>query len=170
MADESTIFFLHNGFVICTVLAVICTALAVVLFFMFDIKVNYAIRTGKLKQKKVEEMKRINAQTGSLRNVPANFNFTGEMEKSGNMKSAEIKYNPPVVKGISNDTSLLEQNSSSTIQLDADRIAGTRAETSVLNEPFSSPDRLMNTDNSAYAGDKFSIIECVMLIHTDEVI
>lgn len=66
---EQTANILNICFIALLVLGIVFLAIAVVLFFLFDIKTIYSIRTGRAQAKAVKEMAETNAQTGHLRYV-----------------------------------------------------------------------------------------------------
>ena len=63
--DSISIF--NTAFVVCLSMAILFFIISVVLFFIFDIKTIYMIRSGKAKAKTVKEMQAANADTGRLR-------------------------------------------------------------------------------------------------------
>ena len=60
---------LNIGFIICLSAAILFLIISVVLFFLFDIKTIYMIRSGRAQAKSVKEMQEANASTGRLRGV-----------------------------------------------------------------------------------------------------
>lgn len=62
---------LNTGFIICLSAAILFFVISVVLFFVFDIKTIYMIRSGRAQAKSVKEMQEANAGTGRLRDTKA---------------------------------------------------------------------------------------------------
>ena len=58
---------LNTIFVICLVIAILFFAISILLFFLFDIRTIFSIRTGRAAARTVKEMEQINANTGRLR-------------------------------------------------------------------------------------------------------
>ena len=77
---ERLISIYHTGFIVCAILLVVGIALAVLFFFMFDIRNVYMIRTGRAKQKTIEEMQARNLKTGKL-STSAPYTDSGELRK-----------------------------------------------------------------------------------------
>lgn len=80
MDNERLISIYHTGFIVCAVLLIVGIALAVLFFFMFDIRNVYMIRTGRAKQKTIEEMQARNLKTGKL-SSSAPYTDSGELRK-----------------------------------------------------------------------------------------
>lgn len=77
---ERLINIYHTGFIVCAILLLVGIALAVLFFFMFDIRNVYMIRTGRAKQKTIEEMQARNLKTGKL-STNAPYTDSGELRK-----------------------------------------------------------------------------------------
>lgn len=58
---------LNTIFIVCLVLTVVFFVITLILFFLFDIRTIFNIRTGKAAAKTVKEMETANANTGRLR-------------------------------------------------------------------------------------------------------
>ncbi len=58
---------LNVAFIICLAMTILFFVISVVLFFMFDIRTIYMIRSGRAQAKTVKEMQEINSSTGRLR-------------------------------------------------------------------------------------------------------
>lgn len=58
---------LNTAFVICLAMTILFFVVSVILFFLFDIKTIYMIRSGRAQAKTVKEMEEINSSTGRLR-------------------------------------------------------------------------------------------------------
>lgn len=64
---EQIIKIYHTAFIIFLVLTIIFLGISVLLFFRFNIRNIYDLRTGRGAQKTIQKMEEINAQTGKLR-------------------------------------------------------------------------------------------------------
>lgn len=64
---ERMISIYHTAFVVSLVLAILFFAVSVVLFFRFDIRKIFDMRTGRAEKRTIREMEELNAQTGKLR-------------------------------------------------------------------------------------------------------
>lgn len=63
---------LNTGFIICLSAAILFLIISVVLFFLFDIKTIFMIRSGRAQAKSIKEMQEANASTGRLMNTKKN--------------------------------------------------------------------------------------------------
>ena len=63
----SSISIFHTGFVICLAGTILFFVITIALFFIFDIRTIYAIRSGRAQAKSVKEMEMVNSSTGRLR-------------------------------------------------------------------------------------------------------
>ena len=94
---ERLISIYHTGFIVCAILLVVGIALAVLFFFMFDIRNVYMIRTGRAKQKTIEEMQARNLKTGKL-STSAPYTDSGELRrkeekrKTGAFKTGAFRF------------------------------------------------------------------------------
>lgn len=70
MNSQSMIAAYNTGFNICLTIAVLGAASAIFLFFKFDIRTIFAIRTGRAERQTVEKLREANARTGTLRPAP----------------------------------------------------------------------------------------------------
>ena len=67
MIDMDLLSFFNTAFVICLAMTILFFVISVVLFFLFDIKTIYMIRSGRAQARTVKEMEEINSSTGRLR-------------------------------------------------------------------------------------------------------
>lgn len=67
MNGTGAISSLQTCFVICLALAIAFFVISVIMFFAFNIRLIFNIRTGRAKKKTVEEMQKANSETGRLR-------------------------------------------------------------------------------------------------------
>ena len=63
------ISLLKTGFIICLSAAILFFIITVALFFIFDIKTIFMIRSGRAQAKSIKEMQNANANTGHLRST-----------------------------------------------------------------------------------------------------
>ena len=82
---------LNTIFIVCLALTIVFFLITVVLFFLFDIKTIFSIRTGKAAAKTVKEMEAANANTGRLR--VGKVTNTGALNKNDKKsgKSGKLK-------------------------------------------------------------------------------
>lgn len=89
------ISLLNTGFIICLVGAILFFVLSVILFFVFDIKSIFMIRTGRAQAKTVKEMESINASTGRLISGKAPHPSEKKKKNTGKLKNQPV-IQPPV--------------------------------------------------------------------------
>jgi len=77
---------LNTAFVVCLAMTILFFVISVVLFFLFDIRTIYMIRSGRAQAKTVKEMEAINSSTGRLRPSMK----TGEKEKKKKERKAPV--------------------------------------------------------------------------------
>ena len=65
---EGTINILNTGFAICVAFSILFFVVSIVLFFVFDIKRIFDMKTGRAEKQKIREMEEENALTGRLIN------------------------------------------------------------------------------------------------------
>lgn len=95
----SSISIFHIGFVICLSGAILFFVISAVLFFVFDIRTIFAIRSGRAQAKTVKEMEMVNSSTGRLR--PGKKNSSRESSQKKNTKKQERRapaVQPPVIQ------------------------------------------------------------------------
>ncbi|MDD2980446.1 MAG: hypothetical protein PHN80_10780 [Hespellia sp.] len=64
---EQMINIYHTAFIVSLILFIVFLAVTIFLFFFFDIRKIFDIRTGRGAKRKIQKMEEINAQTGKLR-------------------------------------------------------------------------------------------------------
>lgn len=79
---------LNTIFIVCLALAIVFFIITIVLFFLFDIRTIFNIRSGKAAAKTVKEMETANASTGRLR--VGKVTNTGTLDKKQG-KSKKLK-------------------------------------------------------------------------------
>lgn len=88
---ESTLSILQTCFSVCVAFCILFFIITVVLFFLFDIRTIFNIRTGRAKRKTVSEMQAANSQTGRLR--VEGKTLTSKLDKQ--RRSKKLKITPP---------------------------------------------------------------------------
>lgn len=175
---------LNIGFIICLSMAILFFIVSVVLFFLFDIRTIYMIRSGRAQAKTVKEMQEINSSTGRLR--VGGKTQTGSMKKT--KKSKDVIRLPqdqqnqgaqpavPDVQQYAEEYDVTEQldDTGETVMLDApmfDDAAETsvllpEAETSVLSQPAAPAAAQPQQEITIY----FDVVKKIIVCDTDEVI
>lgn len=82
---QNLINIFETGFIICLAFCILFFIISVVLFFVFDIKTIFSIRTGRAQKKKIGEMTQQNELTGRL--------ISGSSSKSAPSMSFSTKLN-----------------------------------------------------------------------------
>lgn len=184
-------------FQVCLAFTVLFFIITVILFFLFDIRAIFNIRTGRAKNKTIKEMQQANSNTGRLR--VGGKTLTSKLEKAKKGKNAVVSppphkqlnnnYNQPSYDNSGAPTDVLQDNSSNTEVLKED-FAQTELlsqNNSVTVENYSSGGNpttqlsrtdtggtSVNTDNNtsglSAADIHFCVIKNICIIHTDEVI
>lgn len=168
--DTSVIGTLNTCFWVCLSFTVLFFIISIILFFAFDIKTIFNIKTGRAQTKTIKEMKAANESTGRLR-VDGKTQTTKltEKEKDESRAPAVVPPEPEVrnqfYNGGSEDTEILPQP-----DIPKPQYGNTDfAETSVLSENM-----IDYSDNSGFAEKtgniNFRIVKKVIYIHTNEVI
>ncbi len=88
MNAQSMIAAYNTGFNICLAITVLGVAGAIFLFFKFDIRTIFAIRTGRAERQTVEKLREANARTGTLRAAPE-IEYTTDGLSAGTPPAAE---------------------------------------------------------------------------------
>ncbi len=169
--EATSINILNTLFWICLSFTILFFIIAVVLFFVFDIKKIFDIKTGRARAKVVKEMKAANESTGRLQ-VPLKPQ-TSKLSKNRKNTSRPPAVIPPKPEERENfyhsekktaestgeqATALLQENTFSEPVF---------AETSVLSSPAQG-----HTDNLKIKNDEntigFRVIKKSLYIHTNE--
>lgn len=168
---------LNLGFTLCLAVGIIFLLISIVLFFVFDIRTIFSIRTGRAQAKTVKEMQSANTNTGRLR--VGKQTQTGKLSKdSSPVRTAKVV--PPsapqpqpsedITEQLSasgaNETSVLESQSGyGTDETQLLKTEEIYAETSVLsNNP------VQNTGYENVQGIYFEVIKKIICRDTDEVV
>ena len=77
-------------FIICLALAIVFFIVSVILFFLFDIRGIFNIKTGRAEKKRIKELEEANAKTGRLRGAKA-----GVITEKGEPKAQNAVQAPP---------------------------------------------------------------------------
>ena len=56
----------HTGFMACLIIMIVSVVAAVIMFFLFDIRTIFAIRTGRAQQRDMEKTREKNLKTDQL--------------------------------------------------------------------------------------------------------
>lgn len=173
MDNTSLINILNTCFLVSLSFAILFFIITVILFFVFDIKTIFDIRTGRAQSKTVSEMKKANADTGRLR--VGGKTVTSKLSEEDKRKSRTPAVIPP-----DNKNQVVEQYDPGAAQTDVLKpeqrdsaytskvttIEDSQSETTVLNH--TTEEFLNNEAVSSTEFDKsFKVIKSVVLINTD---
>ena len=160
----NSISFFHTGFVVCLAGAILFLVITAVLFFAFDIKTIYAIRSGRAQAKTVKEMEQTNSSTGRLRTEKKQRASSQQGKKrKPSQTTAEIPRpaeKPPVTESVSpiTQSTYSDDSQSVTEKLSPD--------TQSKNEKAEENTVVLNQENTATAQTQSS--ETVVLNNTGE--
>lgn len=168
--DTSIIGTLNTCFWVCLSFTILFFIISFVLFFVFDIKTIFNIKTGRAQAKTIKEMKAANESTGRLRvDGKTQTSKLSEKEKYANRVPAVLPPAPnekgQYYNSGSEDTEILSQNNAQKPEY----INVNYAETSVLSDNST---KKFNKSKFLHTGDNlnFRVVKKVICIHTDEVI
>ncbi len=158
---QQQIQLFHICFIVCMVIMIVALVLAVLFFFVFDIRTNFAIRTGRAQQISVQRMTENNAKTGTLRKkIDMDYTTT-------NLKRYETVTELNKDQG-SEETSQLGSGApapqQTPVQAAAAPVQNVAAAAAPM-QPIMAPQEPVIP-----AGFNFRIIENIMVIHTNELI
>lgn len=169
----SVINTMNTLFWICLSFTVLFSIISVILFFVFDIRTIFNIRTGRAQAKTVKEMKAANESTGRLR--VASKTQTSKLSEKEKKASRAPAVTPPQPEEKTNyynsgneETEVLGEAGTEVLNQPP---AGEQpyAETSVLSESrFSYTDDIRTDSDEKPIG--FRVIKKSMYIHTNEMI
>lgn len=148
--ENGLVEILNTGYIVCLVLTIIFFLLTILLFFVFDIRKIYMIRSGKAAKRDIKKLEEKNFKTGSLaKNNLQNsmYGESGEFEESEDLGKTE-----KIDRNTDNATTVLVQEETTVLAM---------GETTVLSSKIS--------DNVS-RNWKFNIIVREILIHTEETI
>ena len=95
------ISLLKTGFIICLAGAILFFVISIVLFFVFDIKTIFMIRSGRAQAKTVKEMETANSSTGRLRVGKETQTGTLKKKTTGKLRNrplSEVVTPPPAAQ------------------------------------------------------------------------
>ena len=179
--DASVIEILNTLFWVCLSGAVLFFVISVVLFFVFDIRTIFNIKTGRAQAKTVKEMKAANESTGRLR--VAGKTQTSKLTKEQVAESRVPAVTPPdnatqnqyynmgasETEALERETEILHQGEDETSLLSPEQPDGNYSETSVLSEVGSVNNYGPVIDENEARVD-FRVIKNILLVHTNEII
>lgn len=143
---QSLIQLYQTGFYVCMGITILAFLSAVFMFFKFDIRMIFAIKTGRAAKKTIEKMAEANAVTGRLRQ--------DEMDYQTGSLSGQTGQSTTV-----GETAPLNQGSAETTALGSD-----------AKKPATMPVQAIPTGPALPPGFKFVITENQVVIHTKELI
>lgn len=167
--DISVISTLNTCFWVCLAFTALFFIISIALFFVFDIRTIFNIKTGRAQAKTVKEMKAANERTGRLRvDGKTQTSKLSEKEKEAGRALAVSPPEPQPQNQYnsgSEDTDVLSQ----TISTNSEYGNLDYAETSVLSDNMTDE---FNQSNSSATADKiyFKVVKKELIIHTNEII
>lgn len=176
MVDENTLLsFFKIALIICISFATLFVTISVILFFVFDIRTIFNIRTGRAKKRTIDEMSKINSSTGRLRidgktvtsRLDQKDKKRGERGESAKLK----KQSQTVSASTENNVTFVNDGGAQTDVLKYQD----DMQTSKLNKTGDFQNKPASI-KSAHLSDAqikeigFSIVKKVILVHTDETI
>ena len=100
--SEKLINLYHNGFIVCIILAILFFVAAIVMFFVFDIRNIFNIKTGRAQKRKIDEMEKENSLTGRFiapnskkKKSGLTGEFSGKLNKIKNDLTSRKEANKP---------------------------------------------------------------------------
>ena len=171
-------------FYICLAFTILFFIISVVLFFLFDIKTIFNIRTGRAKQKTIKEMQAANNSTGRLR--VDGKTLTSQLSKNDKKNIKKKRENVIVVKEQyvnqsktpygdgSENTTVLQPQAEPTAVLSQPDIQSYDPGAQTTQQLSESDMNNIGYDNS-FAYDNvqnvnFQIVKKLVVVHTDEII
>lgn len=143
MTNIQSLIQIYNAcFYVCLALGILALASAVFIFFKFDVRTNFAIRTGRAEKITVKRVKGKNSKTDTLRQMGAE-DATGELPESAEKTERRQVVQDPALEV---ETELLIRN--------------------LPNTPDSTPTGHATSTAAAALG--FLITEDIIITHTDE--
>ena len=179
--DASVIDILNTLFWVCLSGAIIFFIISVVLFFVFDIRTIFNIKTGRAQAKTVKEMKAANESTGRLR--VAGKTQTTKLTKEQMTESRVPAVTPPEAgtqnqyynsganetEILEKETEVLHQGEDETSLLSPERPNNNYSETTVLSDIGNNGyNETVVDENEVRVG--FRVIKNIVCVHTNEII
>ena len=182
METISLITIFKTCFQVCLAFTILFFVISIVLFFLFDIRAIFNIRTGRAKNKTIKEMQAANSTTGRLRVGGKTLTSKLSKEQKNRSRGPVVVPPPPAQDYSANPTEVLpsdgSENPTEVLQSEyaqtevLTKSAG-EGETSRLSESTSEKVEQTNQqyDVSSIVQDiHFEIVKKVVYVHTDEVI
>lgn len=168
--DTSVIGTLSTCFWVCLSFTVLFFIISVILFFVFDIKMIFNIRTGRAQTKTIKEMKSATESTGRLR-------IDGKTQTSKLTEEEKVASRAPAVAPPQSDVQNQHYSSGSeeTEILSQDKAESNGyenmvfAETTVLSGNMTNDLEKSDLSEPVKIND-FRVVKRLVYIHTDEVI
>jgi len=165
---NSTLQMLNTLFLVCAILAGVFLVISVILFFIFDIRSIFNIRTGRAKKKTVQEMQDANSRTDVLK-----LSKTGQRVRRGSLTGP--LGSAPISKKLPHSAEIVPPPKAQNIEA----VPATTEtelltpETSVLkSQPPETPETsvLKQKDAVKRVHDDFKVTKRTMLIFTEEIV
>lgn len=178
--DTSVINVLNTLFWVCLAGAILFFVIAAVLFFVFDIRTIFNIKTGRAQAKTVKEMQAANESTGRLR--VAGKTQTTKLTKEQKAEPRVPAVVPPEAgtknqyyNSSANETDILEketevlhQGEDETSLLSPEQPNNNYSETTLLSDINNNSYEHVVDENEARVG--FRVIKNIVFVHTNEII
>ena len=171
---ESTVSLLKICFSICLALTVVFFIISIILFFVFDIRTIFNIRTGRAKRRTVLEMQEANSRTGRLR--VGGKTQTARLDKDEYKRDSKQPVIQPPTKNnayLRNNGYAAQQNSRPTAQPYNSNSSNSNDDETVkldntvlLNKPHDGG----KNSSGGLKKVKLNVTQKVVLIHTTEII
>ena len=182
MESNSLINIFETCFQVCLAFTVLFLVISIVLFFLFDIRAIFNIRTGRAKNKTIKEMQAANSTTGRLR--VGGKTLTSKLSKEQKNRSRgpvvvppqpaqDYSTNPTEVlpsDGSENTTEVLQSEYAQTEVLNQSSGEGETSRLSELTPEKVERSSQQNDVSSNVQDIHFEVIKKVVCIHTNEVI
>lgn len=185
MDSNGIIDIMNTCFMVCLAFAILFLVISIILFFLFDIRTIFNIKTGRAQAKTVKEMQVANASTGRLR-------VGGKTQTSKLTKEQKNKNRAPAV--ISPSQAAVQQNFQTSYtdnagSAETELLQQDAGETEILNKTALQSSDIGNTPISLVPGAETSVLnqsqyndidnakdihfvitKKIICIHTDEII
>ena len=179
MESTSLINIFDTCFKVCFAFTVLFLIISVILFFLFDIRAIFSIRTGRAKSKTVKEMENSNNTTGRLR--VGGKTQTSKLSEADRRKTRGPVVVPPSssVSGCAPNMEIQDSDYGATEVLPTDN-----NQTELLSDDGGDKTSRLSVENTEDFGEtsvlsqkdqetiniNFQVVKKIILIHTEEVI
>lgn len=168
--DTSVISTLNTCFWVCLSFTILFFVISVILFFVFDIKTIFNIKTGRAQAKIVKEMKIANESTGRLRvDGKTQTSKLSEEEKDVSRAPAVVSPEPDTKNQYYNsgseDTAVLSHNDVKNTEYSDLNYAETSVLSNNMTDDFNEPVFSEETNSV-----NFKVVKKVICVHTNEII